>query len=377
MQRLTTVSEYALKRTKGTEIFKRYGLVFLFLSPYLVFFLMFCIYPLIYGVYMSLMKFSIGDYSLNEWRGLQNFITILFGDSMYHDMFWYAMGNTVKAALILVPLGIVLPLIFAVLINSQPRGYKVFRALIYLPSVFPVSASGVMFAALFGTNFGYINQWLGTNIDWLSGSPTTAWFVIILLCVWGGWGGNFMIFSAALKNIDKSLYEAASVDGCTGFRRVLSVTLPAIKPQLILCTFTTIIGYFGLYGQVYILTNGGPSIFENGVNYNSTMTIMWYLQNMITNPSRFDVYGMVSAMGLTLGVIIGIITGLQLFITRERPSGTKISAAYAEYIKARNDAATGAEDGAALDTVEPIAVTETAAAGEITEDKTADEEELQ
>lgn len=340
MQQLTTVSEYALKRSKRTEILKRYGIVFLFLTPYLIFFLVFCIYPLFYGIYMSLMKFSIGDYSLNEWRGFQNFYTILFGrGNVYHDMFWYAMGNTVKVALILVPLGIIIPLLLAILVNSKPKGYKVFRAIIYLPSVFPVSASGVMFSALFGHNFGYINQWIGNNIDWLGGSATSAWFIIILLCLWGGWGGNFMIFSAGLKNIDRSLYEAAGVDGCTGFRRTLAVTLPAIKPQLILCLFTAIIGYFGLYGQVYVLTNGGPSVYIDGQNYNTTMTIMWYLQDLINNSGRFDIYGMVSAMGLTLGVIIGAVAGLQLFVTRERKSGTKLAAEFAEHIKAKKAAA--------------------------------------
>lgn len=345
MEKYTTVSDYALKRSKQIEFLKRYGVVFLFLTPYLIFFIVFCIYPLFYGIYMSLMKYSIGDPLLNEWRGLKNFETIFFGaGNYYHDEFWYAMGNTVKATLILVPLGIIVPLVFALLINTKPRGYKVFRALIYLPSVFPVSASGVMFVALFGQNFGYINQWVGSNANWLGGSAASAWFVIILLCMWGGWGGNFMILSAGLKNIDKSLYEAASVDGCTGFRRALSVTLPAIKQQLILCLFTTIIGYFGLYGQVYVLTDGGPSVYDpaTGASYNTTMTVMWFLQKQI-NDGRLDVYGMISAMGLTLGVIIGAVTGLQLFLTRERKSGTKISAEF----YARKNAAenTGTGDG--------------------------------
>lgn len=361
MEQMTTVSEYALKRARRFDLFRRYGIVFIFLAPFLVFFFIFCIYPLVYGIYMSLNKYSIGDPSLNEWRGLRNFITILFtSGNTYHDMFWYSMGNTVKFALILVPLAIIVPLVLAIFINAKPKGYKLFRAVIYLPSVFPVSASGVMFSALFGHNFGYINQWIGNNIDWLGGSTQTAWLIIILLCMWGGWGGNFMILCAALKNIDKSLYEAAGVDGCTGVKRTIAVTLPAIKPQLILCLFTTIIGYFGLYGQVYVLTNGGPSIFEDGVNYNTTMTIMWYLQDLINNSSRFDIYGMVSAMGLTLGVIIGIVTGIQLFVTRDRKSGVKLSAEFAERMRAEEEsraaavAATATTDTA----VEKVAATQ-------------------
>lgn len=334
MAEKTTVSEYALKTSRRKEFFKRYGLVFLFLAPFLFFFLLFCIYPLIYGIVMSLMKFSISDYSQNEWRGLNNFATILFNkDSVFHRNFWYAMGNTCKFALIIVPLAIIIPLIMALLVNCKPKGYKIFRAIIYLPSIFPVSASGVMFTALFGTNFGYLNQWTGKIIDWLNGSPTTAWFVILLLCLWGGWGGNFIILSAGLKNIDRSLYEAASADGCGKLRCALSITLPAIKQQLILCIFTTIIGYFSLYGQIYVLTNAGPNIIVDGESYNSTMSIMWYLQSLI-NSTNFEIYGMVSAMGLLLGLVIGVITGIQLWVTRERRSGTKLSEQFAVYVKA-------------------------------------------
>lgn len=290
---------------------------------------------------MSLMKFSISDYTQNEWRGFQNFITILTNsNSIYNINFWYSMKNTVLFSLIIVPLNIIIPLILAVLINMKPIGYKWFRALIYLPSILPVSASGVMFIALFSKNFGYINQWFGGNVDWLNGSPTTAWFIILLLCLWGGGGGNFIILSAGLKNIDKSLLEASSVDGCTGIRRVFKVILPTIKDQLIICIFTTIIGYFGLYGQVYVLTNGGPNVNINGQNFNSTMTIMWYLQSLI-NSTNFEIYGMVSAMGLLLGIFVGIITGLQLFLMRERKTKDKISLDFEKYKKEKNTCLTG------------------------------------
>lgn len=331
MERRVSVEEYALSRSKRTSFWKRYGAASFFLVPYLFFFLLFTVYPLIYGVVMSLMKFNIADASQNEWRGFQNYYNILFNpNNAYFKGFWWSMRNTALFSLILVPLGIILPLIFAVLINFEPRGYKIFRAIIYLPSILPVTASGVIFSALFSKNFGYINQWTGLEIDWL-GTPNTAWFVIVLLCLWGGWGGNFIILSAGLKNVDKSLLEAASVDGCGTFKKILSITLPAIKPQLILCIFTTIIGYFGLYGQIYVLTGGGPSQMINGVNKMTTQTIMVYLQGLITG-TNYNVFGMVSAMGLTLGLFIGIVTGIQLAVTKERPSGSKHRFEYQEYI---------------------------------------------
>ena len=281
---------------------------------------------------MSLFKYNIADPTQIEWRGLNNYITLLFDSgNIYNRNFWYAMGNTVLFAIVIVPLSIIIPLFMAVCVNAQPKGYKVFRALIYLPSVLPVSASGVIFIALFGHLFGYINQWFGISVNWLNSVPILAWFVILLLCLWGGWGGNFIIMNAALKNVDKSLYEAAAVDGCVGFKRVLAVTLPAIKQQLILCIFNTIIGYFGLYGQIYVLTNAGP--ITDTTDY-STMSVMWYLQKLI-NGGRYDIYGMVSAMGLILGIIIGLITAVQLIVTRERKSGTKLSTEFGEYVKSK------------------------------------------
>lgn len=353
---MTTVSAYALKQSRRRDFWKRYGLAFVFLAPYLFFFLLFCIYPLLYGIVMSFMRFSIRDYSQNEWRGLRNFYTILFNtQSGFHIDFWYAMRNTALFAIVIVPLAIIFPLVIAILINTKPKGYKIFRAIVYLPSVLPVAASGAIFAAMFAKDYGYINQWFGVAVDWF-GNPTLAWTVILLLCLWGGWGGNFLILSAGLKNLDKSLYEAASVDGCTGIKRTFAITLPAIKQQLVLCVFTTIIGYFGLYGQIYVLTGGGPSVMVNGVNHDSTTSIMFYIQTLLGGEESRSVYGMVSAMGLLLGIFVGIITGLQLWLTRDKKSGTKISADYNAYMLEKKTAPkapvsgtnTGAEEGGGL-----------------------------
>lgn len=337
MSRLVSVEEYAYSRSKRKSFFQRYGLVLLFLGPYLFFFLLFTVYPLVYGIAMSLMRYSISDPTQNAWRGFQNYWTLLTNSaSIYNVNFWYAMKNTALFALLIVPVAIILPLIMAILINFQPKGYKFFRAVIYLPSILPVSSSGVIFIALFSWTFGYVNQWFGTTINWLNSDPIYAWIVIFLLCVWGGWGGNFVILSAGLKNVDKSLLEAASVDGCTSLGKILHVTIPCIKQQLILCIFTTIIGYFSLYGQIYVLTNGGPDINIDGTNYHSTMSIMWYLQSLI-NGTQYNVYGMVSAMGITLGIFVGLITAIQLLVTKERKSGHKRADDYARYIESKRE----------------------------------------
>lgn len=344
MEKFTTLSDYSLNRGKRSDFFRRYGMVLVFLGPFLLFFLLFCVYPFVYGIVISFFKYDISSPENTVWRGFQNYAKILFDASNpYHQNFWYTLKNTVLFAIIIVPLAVLLPLVMAILINSKPKGYKIFRALIYLPSVLPCSASGVIFIAMFGKDFGYINQWFGTSINWLNGNPANAWFIILLLCLWGGWGGNFIILSAALKNVDKSLYEAASIDGCMGFKRTLAVTFPQIKNQLLLCVFTTIIGYFGLYGQIYVLTSGGPIITEGGQIVYTTKTIMFYLQELMGG-KRYDVYGMTSAMGMVLGVIIGIVTAIQFAVTKERKTGTKYSTMYAEYIGEKRKAGVRAHE---------------------------------
>ena len=126
------------------------------------------------------------------------------------------------------------------------------------------------------------------------------------------------------------------MDGCDTFKKIVSITIPAIKPQLILCIFTTIIGYFGLYGQIYVLTGGGPSLMIDGANKMTTQTIMVYLQSLITG-TNYNVFGMVSAMGLTLGVFIGIVTAIQLLVTKERPSTSKHRYEYQEYLASKKE----------------------------------------
>ena len=336
MEKYTTIGEYSLKRGKTADFFRRYGMVLIFLGPFLIFFLLFCVYPLVYGIGMSLFKYDIANPEATEWRGFQNYIKIMFdAESQYHKDFWFAFRNTAVFAIVVVPLSVIVPLAVAILVNAQPKGYKIFRALIYLPSVLPCSASGVIFIALFGYGFGYVNQWIGMDVNWLNSEPLYAWLIILLLCLWGGWGGNFIILSAALKNVDKSLYESAAIDGCSGFKRTLAVTVPGIKNQLLLCIFTTIIGYFGLYGQIYVLTSGGPEIFDGQSIIKSTTSIMYYMQQLM-NGSRYDVYGMTSAMGMILGVIIGLITAVQFAVTKERKGKDKYGKMYREYIAQKN-----------------------------------------
>ena len=179
-----------------------------------------------------------------------------------------------------------------------------------------------------------------TSIEWFNHTTTLfgqqfdySWVVIFCLCLWGGWGGNFLILSAGLQNVPKHLYEAAAIDGCSTWKRIMNITLPGIKPQLILCLFTTIIGYLGLYGQNFFLTSGGKgaSTVPGG---GSTATIMYYIQDLVDPNKTFNrenLQGLAAAASIVFALIVGAISGIQMYLTSEKKTGTKISEAYGKW----------------------------------------------
>jgi len=310
----SSLEEYALHEEKRRLFLKKYGLGFLFLGPYLFFFIVFFLYPLFKGAIISFYHYNIADPTDIFFRGFQNFQKILFSsNSTYFQSFWNGMKNTVIAVLILVPFSVVLPLLLAALVNVKPFGNKFFRAVLYLPSIFPITATAVIFLNMFNNNYGFLSALFGNNINWLLDAKYN-WILIIVFCLWSGIGGNFLIFLAALQNVDPMLKEASSIDGCGPTKRFIYITLPQIKPQLILCFFTATIGYMNLYGQNYML---GSFVSDK----KQIATAVYVIQDLMMG-TDFQVYGMVSAMAISLGFFIMLISIAQLVATKERKGGS-------------------------------------------------------
>lgn len=307
-----TKKKFGQKFTKSDAraFLRKYGLALLFTAPFLVCFALFFVYPFFKGIVMSFFRWNIADSGDIVWRGFENYKKILFdSSSLYFKEFWTSLGRTMLAVLVLVPLCIVLPFILAVLIEKRPYCKKLFQAIIYLPGIFPLSATGVIFLNLFNYEYGFINSLFNIDVNWLQ-NPSTVWVLIVLFCVWGGLGSNFIIFSAAIKDVDKSLYEAASIDGCSKFKQAFYITLPSIKRQITLCLFTTMCGYMGLYGQNYILG-------AYAMPHESIETVIFKIQNFLQG-TQFEAYGMISAMAICLGIFTALVSGLQMLITREK-----------------------------------------------------------
>lgn len=369
MARIVRLEEYAKTRSKVKGTAKNYAVLALFLAPFLLAFIVFFILPLIYGVYISLSDFKFSEPSLtfdnlNNGKWFCYLLNIPLGEGGVHTLaqklifqsFWAAFSHSIVFSIIMVPIAVLLPLALAILVNVKPPAFKLFRSLIYLPSIVPLTAAGTIFTLIFmdpaGENGGgLMHVFFGSDIRWLSqewfrfdffGTETIVsygWIPIFFMCLWGGWGSNFIILNAGLQNIPHNLYEAASIDGCSPWRRILKITIPGIKPQLVLCLFTTIIGYLGLYGQNYVLTSGGPAIdalsaFPAG---GQTSTVIYFIQDIVANNSNFreSMYGLAAAASIIYALVVGLISGLQMYITRDRKSGTKISEAFEKWHKAK------------------------------------------
>jgi len=209
--------------------------------------------------------------------------------------FWESLLNTILFDLIAVPLLMVIPLLLAHLINYQPPGYKFFRAVLYMPVIVSITVAGMMFTSIFGeSSTGLINGWLGTHIKFLTDTGW-RWVVMILLSVWWQTGTNFVIFSAGLRDIPKSLYEACEADGGGKSSKFFHVTLPGLKGQIDLCLFSTLINYLNLYGQPSVIR--GSAIYDT--MYDSPMML---IQNSLKVLPRWT--GFICAMAVVFGLIV-------------------------------------------------------------------------
>lgn len=361
-----TLQEFYRRRERTVGGLKKYGLALLFLAPFLIGFIVFFIYPLFYGIYISFTNFNLSKPGETKMVGFQ-WYAILFNRnyaikgtkfSPFFDSYWKAFIHTIIFVVIMVPIAIIIPLALAILINLKPPGYKIFRCLVYMPAIVPLACSGAIFVMLFnpaaasgilatlfpGSFFDNIkffqdSVWFSFNVGPINVPIVYAWIPIFFMCFWGGWGGNFIIFSAGLENVPKSLYEASSVDGCNRWNKILHVTLPNIKGQLVLCTFTTIIGYMGLYGQNYTLIGGGPymnKLLISAPAYGETSTLIYFIQAIVdgsntTMQAKF--YGLASAASIIYAILVGILTGIQQFLSRDKKSGTIISERYSKWIR--------------------------------------------
>ncbi len=310
---------------------KEHLLALILISPYFIIFILFTVIPFIMGFVFSFMQYNPYMPEQNEFIGLDNFIKVFDPSDPISQRFWSSFSTMLAFCAVNTPLAILVPLGLAYLLNMHPPGFKVFRAIIYLPCVISVTINGIIFGNMFaGTGSGLINAWFGTEIKWLSGRPWEndflRWFVILLANVWTC-GGNFVILAAALRDVPKSLNEACEMDGGSRWTRFLYVTLPSIKPAVSICLFNSLIANLNLYG--------GPYVLNEIDNESLLVTPMMFIQNFLMGGVAYARQtGYLCAAAIVFGVIVIILSSIE----RKAMDGRKKRTKYTEeYAVARGD----------------------------------------
>ncbi|OHE42033.1 MAG: hypothetical protein A2Y16_00120 [Tenericutes bacterium GWF2_57_13] len=283
-----------------------------YLSPYLAAFSLFFVIPFFYGIMISFFDWNLFFPEQTVYVGFDNYYEILFdAGSIFHRYFWQGLGNTALFVVLSVPLLIAIPLFFAILIDLEPPGYRFFRTLLFLPTILSISAVILIWKWQFYNNGGFLNSLLVklgfAEIPFLIAQPW-AWIAILIVTVWWTMGTNMVIFGAGLKNIDKSLYEAAAIDGATYAQTLRHVTVPLLAPQMFIVALTTMIASFNIYGQPDLLTSGGPQF--------STTVLMMRIRGLAFGANADP--GVATAMAILMGFIMIVVSVVQARYLRKR-----------------------------------------------------------
>jgi multiple sugar transport system permease protein len=284
----------------GTPLQRREAIEgYLWISPWVIGFLVFSLGPIIASFYLSFTEYKIAGSP--QWIGLANYSEALFNDKL----FWPSLMRTVYFTLATVVLGVIFSLLAALLLNQNIHGRSVFRALFYLPSLTPVVSMAILWMWLLQPQVGLVNFLLG-----LVGIPGPGWLTtrqwaipsMIMISLWASIGGGRMIiFLAGLQGVPKELHESAEIDGASGVRRFFAITLPMISPVILFNLILGIIGSFGVFSLAYIATNGGP-------NY----ATWFYMLHLYYNAFSYFQMGYASALAWIFFLIIFLLSYLQI-----------------------------------------------------------------
>lgn len=269
----------------------------LFLTPALVLLSIFVFWPILYLVYLSFTSGSFTQAGI-RWAGARNYARLLIDPD-----FWQVMGNTVYFTLATVLPSLAISLGLAVLLNQKVAFRNFLRAAYFIPSITSLVAVGLGFRWLFQTDGPVNTLLLSLGIDPIPWLSSTVWAmpVLILLSTWKQLGFNLVVFLAGLQAIPRNRYEAAELDGANAWQQFWHITLPGLRPTLVLATVTTAIFTLRSFEQVYVITGGGP--------LNSTNILVYYIYDQAF--AQFD-FGYAAAAATLLLAIAFVLVYLQL-----------------------------------------------------------------
>jgi multiple sugar transport system permease protein len=294
--------ETSRNKPKGKRIFhyfktpqgRRTFWGYLFISPFILGVMLWVVYPAGMAAWLAFHQWNL--ITPAKYVGLANFKT-MFADKL----FWQSLKVTFAYTFISVPLGLTFAFSLALLINNKVKGLAFFRTVYYLPAIVPAVASAVLWAWIFNTDFGLLNQFVNylgfPKVAWLQ-QPEFALPAMILMSLWSV-GAAMIIFLAGLQGIDDVYYEAAKIDGAGTWSQMIHITIPMMSSVIFFNLILGVINSFQVFTAGYLITNGGPQ--------NATLFYVLYLYR---NGFQYLKMGYAAALSWVLFLIIIIFTGI-------------------------------------------------------------------
>ncbi|WP_226035219.1 carbohydrate ABC transporter permease [Aquibacillus saliphilus] len=283
--------------------------VFSFALPALLIYIIFLVIPIVGAVYFSLVEWNGIKGSPLEFVGLQNYFDVIADPD-----FRISLMNLLSLVFFSVLFHTPIALLLAVSLNTKFKGYRFFKVIYFVPTIFPLTAIGLLWYFIFMPN-GSLNSFLDLiglsefATGWLI-NPSTAMGTVIFVNIWAGIGYYMVILLAGLTTIPDELYEAAKIDGATPVKQFLHITIPMLKPIITLCILMDIIGTVKVFDLIFVMTEGGP----NGLT-NLPTTLMYY------EAFRYNNFGFGSAIGVIILLIALVLTiGSESIMNRKRKS---------------------------------------------------------
>ncbi|WP_018752048.1 carbohydrate ABC transporter permease [Paenibacillus sanguinis] len=274
---------------------------YLFLSPWLLSFLVFSLFPIIFSLYLSFTETGLLKLE-PDWVGITNYLDTLT-DPVFNKAFW----NTLYFVAVTVPITTILAMVLAIAVNSRIPGKIFFRVSFFMPTVTSVIVVSMMFMLLYAPS-GILNSILGTfgiqKVQWLL-DIRTAFPSIMAMSIWTSVGFYMLMYVAALQSIPATLYEAAIIDGAGPWSRFIHVTLPHLRHMSILVIVMNTINSLQVFSEVYVMTKGGP--------LNSTTTMVLYMYNTAFSSLQL---GKGSAIAYILMIFIMAMSAIQMWLMR-------------------------------------------------------------
>jgi multiple sugar transport system permease protein len=282
----------------------------LFLSPFVLTFVVFLAYPLFYSFYLSLNKVTtlVNVFENLTFVGLQNFIELASD-----GLFGWSLLMTLYYAGLMVPIGIAASLLLAVLLNNKLRLHKVFRTSFFLPYVLDLFVVGIVWTFIYSPHFGVLTRiFEAVGIDYFSeqgflGSPVTAMPAVVMVNVLKGAGFGMVLYLAALQNIPESVYEAADVDGASWWQKLTKITMPLLRPVTLFMVIIGVVAALNAFAEIYAMTSGGPSVNVGGKAYGSTWVTGYYLFDTFYVKLKLGYAAAMSYVLLAIAIAISLV----------------------------------------------------------------------